>query len=461
MPMSDQSSVEFRTFEVGELCSEKKAGSPEGALPTLFGYAAVYNQLSREMGPPGRKFKERILPGAFAEALKNNADIRALLNHNPDLIFGRTTSGTMRVRDDPAKGLYFEIDPANTAAGRDAVELVSRKDVDKMSFGFRNAKDRWVTENGQRIREITSADPFDLSPTAFEAYGGTSVALRSMVRSISRGEIKAEDIETRVMMEGYDSEQLASMARQALILGRAYFDALQDFTCAVNSLDDDAEYSDRDKAHIGNMLDQCDDTQEKMDDCRDACDGMFDDDDDAGDDDEDDIEDEDARSLVEAQRRRLLLAGADMPELVKDLKEPDGGSPEGELRADSGSAKASGKVTVNSAGAAAAHAAASAGDVEDGKWDFSAEDAKALLGKGGDDWEAFGRAHLGVDPSAAEKTMGRYKYPWGKLVGEKMKIFRGAVKAIESYAANPKNKARGVGKVASGLMAILNQKQKN
>jgi hypothetical protein len=70
---------------------------------TVHGYAAVYGTLSEDLGG-GRR--ERIAPGAFADVV--GGDVRALLNHDPNEVLGRTKSGTLRLFDEP-KGLRFEL----------------------------------------------------------------------------------------------------------------------------------------------------------------------------------------------------------------------------------------------------------------------------------------------------------------------------------------------------------------
>jgi len=61
----------------------------------VVGYASVFTDtegnpaLSENLGG----FREKIDPNAFNSVLDN--DVRALFNHNPDLILGRTTSGTL------------------------------------------------------------------------------------------------------------------------------------------------------------------------------------------------------------------------------------------------------------------------------------------------------------------------------------------------------------------------------
>jgi HK97 family phage prohead protease len=137
------------------------------------GYAAVFNQLSEVIFG----FRERILPGAFKKSLGN--DVRALVNHDPGHIIGRTKNGTLTLREDE-RGLYTEISPPNTTLGHDTVESIKRGDLDQMSFGFQIVKDDWKHEEKQLIREIHDVELFDVSVVAFPAYPQTSVAVRSL-----------------------------------------------------------------------------------------------------------------------------------------------------------------------------------------------------------------------------------------------------------------------------------------
>jgi len=137
------------------------------------GYAAVFNQLSEVIFG----FRERILPGAFKSSLGN--DVRALVNHDPAAIIGRTKNGTLTLREDD-RGLYSEISPPNTTLGHDTVESIKRGDLDQMSFGFQIVKDDWKHEEKQLIREIHDVELFDVSVVAFPAYTQTSVAVRSL-----------------------------------------------------------------------------------------------------------------------------------------------------------------------------------------------------------------------------------------------------------------------------------------
>jgi len=140
----------------------------------LVGYAAVFNSDSEKLGG---WFIERILPGAFNEVLGD--DVRALFNHDPNLILGRSTSGTLRLSVDQ-EGLRYEIDLPDTQTARDLEKSIERGDVSQSSFAFQVGEDKWVNEGDDEIREIIRFNRlFDVSPVTYPAYPDTTVAKRS------------------------------------------------------------------------------------------------------------------------------------------------------------------------------------------------------------------------------------------------------------------------------------------
>jgi uncharacterized protein len=168
---------ERRNFTATEL----RAVSDDNGVRHITGYAAVFNSLSEDLGG----FREKIAPGAFARAVKED-DVRALWNHNSDNVLGRTKSGTLRLSEDN-HGLKIECDPPDAQWVRDLIASIERGDVDQMSFGFvvRRYPDgsrgsMWVEENGEDIRILTDVELFDVSPVTFPAYPDTEVGLRSL-----------------------------------------------------------------------------------------------------------------------------------------------------------------------------------------------------------------------------------------------------------------------------------------
>jgi HK97 family phage prohead protease len=140
------------------------------------GYAVVYNRLSLDLGG----FRERILPGAFDKMLgrqRGRRDLVSYFNHNPDILLGRESSGTLKVFSDD-KGVGFEVTPPASRA--DVIELVSRRDVKGASFAFIVEKggDSFSSdENGHAIREIREAQMYELGPVVTPAYPDTTAAV--------------------------------------------------------------------------------------------------------------------------------------------------------------------------------------------------------------------------------------------------------------------------------------------
>lgn len=167
--------MEYRSFAVQGLGIDRASGKP-----CLRGHAAVFNQLSDDLGG----FREQIVPGAFADALGvDKADVRALFNHDPNFVLGRTASGTLRLKED-SRGLAFECDVPDTQTVRDLVLApIERGDISHMSFqfGVKPGGQDWANDDeGRTIRTLKSLRLFDVSPVTFPAYRQTDVALREL-----------------------------------------------------------------------------------------------------------------------------------------------------------------------------------------------------------------------------------------------------------------------------------------
>jgi len=164
--------IERRFAPLGEL----RLVEPEGddAAPVIEGYAAVFNVLSEDLGG----FREKIAPGAFANTIKT-ADVRALVNHDPNLLLARNKSGTLKLSEDEI-GLLDTITPPDTQVGRDTVTSMRRGDLTGQSFAFRTITDSWAMEDGGEVRTLEEVELFDVSVVTYPAYPDTSVAVRSL-----------------------------------------------------------------------------------------------------------------------------------------------------------------------------------------------------------------------------------------------------------------------------------------
>ena len=162
--------IEHRIFPLAQL--EVRAAADD--QPTMMvGYAAVFDQLSDDLGG----FREKIKRGAFSAHI--GADVRALWNHDPNYVLGRTKSKTLHLQED-SSGLKVEIEPPDAQWARDLMAVMERGDVDQMSFGFRTLSDTWEERDGEHIRTLNEVELFDVSPVTFPAYPQTEIALRSL-----------------------------------------------------------------------------------------------------------------------------------------------------------------------------------------------------------------------------------------------------------------------------------------
>ena len=101
--------MEKRIFNI-----ETRVDSTEDGRDLVVGHASVYDSRSNNLGG----FYEFIERGAFTEELIANSDVRALINHDPNLILARNTSGTLNLTADE-RGLKYEFEMPETSYGKD------------------------------------------------------------------------------------------------------------------------------------------------------------------------------------------------------------------------------------------------------------------------------------------------------------------------------------------------------
>jgi uncharacterized protein len=192
--------VERRAFDADEFRVE---GEAEGR--TIVGHAALFNTLSSDLGG----FREKIATGAFSNAEEN--DVRALFNHDPNLILGRNKAGTL-VLDEDERGLRVRISPPDTQFANDLLKSIERGDVTQMSFAFRVKEDDWEKGKGDdpSIRTLRKVELFDVSPVTYPAYKQTEVGVRSMSDIAEEGKQRLIVVnkETVVSYSHYDNVQL-------------------------------------------------------------------------------------------------------------------------------------------------------------------------------------------------------------------------------------------------------------
>lgn len=176
--------VERRTFAT---FAELRAGG-QGEPTRVVGLAAVFDSLSENLGG----FREKIDRGAFRKVLGTNPDVRALVNHDPNLVFARTTvedgPGSLRLKE-VGGGLRYDAIPTETTYAADLLVNLAAGVVDQSSFAFRVASggDSWEEDpdTGALVRTIHEfSGLYDVSPVTYPAYPSTD----SGVQAGARGE---------------------------------------------------------------------------------------------------------------------------------------------------------------------------------------------------------------------------------------------------------------------------------
>ncbi len=161
----------------------------EGEAMVLEGYAAVFNS-ETDLGP----FREVIKPGAFTDVLTN--DVRALINHDPNLVLGRTSNGTLTLEQDE-RGLKYRVELGKQTYARDFYESVKRGDISQSSFAFTIEDESWnekrTVRSVNKVRQL-----LDVSPVTYPAYQAATVQARDLQpEKESTPEVKKENTQTR------------------------------------------------------------------------------------------------------------------------------------------------------------------------------------------------------------------------------------------------------------------------
>lgn len=149
--------------------------SDERGKKKMKGYAAKFNSLSVDLGG----FREIIAPGAFDRAIRESHDVRALVDHDPSKILGRTKAGTLGLSVDD-EGLLAEVEMPDTQVARDLSVSIERGDVSGMSFGFFVVSDEWRQDEKQPTRIVRDLELFDVSAVTYPAYPATEVSVRAV-----------------------------------------------------------------------------------------------------------------------------------------------------------------------------------------------------------------------------------------------------------------------------------------
>jgi len=151
------------------------------------GYAAKY-ETETNIGP----FMESISRGAFDNVLEN--DVRALINHDPSLVIGRVSAGTLELTSDDV-GLKYRVKLGNQQYATDLYESIQRGDISQSSFAFTIKDQTWSEDRSSRkVNEV--AQLLDVSPVTYPAYKEATVVAREEeeeAKEIRTAEVKPSE----------------------------------------------------------------------------------------------------------------------------------------------------------------------------------------------------------------------------------------------------------------------------
>jgi HK97 family phage prohead protease len=140
----------------------------------ISGYASTYND-PYLMG----WYTETVAPGAFDRTLRQNPDVRLLINHD-GLPLARTTSGTLTLDHSDPRGLRVtaRLDPSDPDVAS-LIPKMRRGDLNQMSFSFRTDEDEWSQDMSQRTLRQLNLHDGDVSIVTYPANPNASVAIRA------------------------------------------------------------------------------------------------------------------------------------------------------------------------------------------------------------------------------------------------------------------------------------------
>ena len=164
---------------------ELRAETAKDGPKMIKGYFAVFDSEYNM----GQGITESVDPGAFDKTLAG--DIRALWNHNTDIVLGRTGVKTLTLKAD-SHGLYGEIEiNENDSDAVNAHARVERGDVSQCSFGFDIIREEYEERpDGSWHFRLMEVELYEVSPCTFPAYKETAISARANeVKTLQKREL--------------------------------------------------------------------------------------------------------------------------------------------------------------------------------------------------------------------------------------------------------------------------------
>lgn len=139
-------------------------------------------------------YEEKLEKGAFDDVLKD--DVRALFNHDSNLILARSINGkgTLKLSTTKEGHLSYSYSTPNRSYAKDLEDAIKAGDVSQSSFAFTVKEEKWEFATRENKLEkdrrtiIKLERLFDVSPVTYPAYQDTTVAARSKEATTNKDE---------------------------------------------------------------------------------------------------------------------------------------------------------------------------------------------------------------------------------------------------------------------------------
>lgn len=191
-------------IRLNEVTLESVSTSETGTDLVVEGYVNETGKWSHKMRSKKGPFIEKIMPGAFSKALKNNNDIHFLAEHDSNKILSSTRNNSLTLEEDE-KGLKMKATISKTTYGKDYYQLIKDGILRNMSFGFFPIKDSWK-KNAQGVleRSISELALFEVSVVTNPAYPTSAISARGLDLV---DEVEVPELEEETMEENRNIEK--------------------------------------------------------------------------------------------------------------------------------------------------------------------------------------------------------------------------------------------------------------
>ena len=206
-------------IRLNEVTLESVSTSETGTDLVVEGYVNETGKWSHKMRSKKGPFIEKIMPGAFSKALKNNNDIHFLAEHDSNKILSSTRNNSLTLEEDE-KGLKMKATISKTTYGKDYYQLIKDGILRNMSFGFFPIKDSWK-KNAQGVleRSISELALFEVSVVTNPAYPTSAISARGLdlVDEVEVPELEEETMEENRNIEKTTEEVVETKEERAYV----------------------------------------------------------------------------------------------------------------------------------------------------------------------------------------------------------------------------------------------------